>query len=269
MDKQARIALVGAGGRMGLAIAKIIAGQPSAKLVAAVDRPDAPAAGQDMGTLIGEPPFGVILGNDLPGAAKSADVIIDLSLPLATANVISVAVAAKTPLVCGTTGIDDAILRQFDEAATEIPVLYATNLSPGITLLTALVEQATRALRAGYDIEIVEMHHRNKVDAPSGTAITLAESAARGRGLDPQKALVMGRSGHTGIRPEKEIGMHALRGGGVFGDHTVILASQNERIELTHRASSRTLFAEGAVKAALFLAAQPPGRYTMKDALGM
>ncbi len=269
MSKIVNIALVGAGGRMGLAIAKIIAGQPSARLAAAVERPNAPAVGQDLGALIGEPPFGVTVGDDLQGAARSADVMIDLSLPLATENVIAAAVAAKTPLLCGTTGIDEGLLRQFEEAAAEIPVLYATNLSPGISLLTALVEQATRALSAGYDIEIVEMHHRNKVDAPSGTALTLAEAAARGRGLDPGNALVNGRSGHTGIRSEDEIGMHALRGGGVFGDHTVILASQNERIELTHRASSRTLFAEGAVKAALFLAAQPPGRYTMKDALGM
>jgi 4-hydroxy-tetrahydrodipicolinate reductase len=263
------IGIVGACGRMGLEIATAAAAQNDVRVVAALEQPGADGVGKDIGEMIHRGPMNVIVGTDLDEAVRAADVVVDLSLPSSTTAVIDACVTAKTPLLCGTTGVSEDILARFDSAARTIPVVYASNLSPGITLLTSLIAQAARALSDGYDIEIIEMHHRNKVDAPSGTALTLAEAAASARGLSLKDAIVHGRAGHTGVRRGDEIGMHAVRGGGVFGDHTVILASQNERIEITHRASSRALFAEGAVKAARFLAKQPPGRYTMKDALGM
>ncbi len=263
------IGIIGAAGRMGRAIAQAACDTPLTHVVSALERPDAAAVGTDLGILINREPMDVIISADLPQIIEVADVVIDLSLPVATESIIDACIAARTPLLCGTTGVSGAVLARFDLAAETIPVLYASNLSPGITLLTSLVRQAAAALSDGYDIEIVEMHHRLKVDAPSGTALTLAEAAAEARGLDPSEALVNGRSGHTGERPKDQIGLHALRGGGVTGDHTVILASQHERIELTHRAASRTILAEGAVKGALFLAKQPPGRYTMKDVLGL
>ena len=269
MTPEVGICLVGAAGRMGLEIARAATASQRARIAAAVEHPNAPSVGRDIGALTGLSPVEVIVETDLHRAARKGDVIVDLSLPEATASVIEAAVNAKKPLLSGTTGIDDRTLTLFDQAAKAIAVLHAANLSPGITLLTALVEQAARGLAQDYDIEIVEMHHRNKLDAPSGTALTLAEAAALGRGLCPKEAIKMGRSGHTGVRPTREIGVHAMRGGAVFGDHTVILASQNERIELTHRASSRGLFAEGAVQAALFLHGKPAGRYTMKDVLGI
>lgn len=269
MTKTVGIGLIGAGGRVCLEIAKAALAHPETHIASALERPDAESAGQDIGALLRQDPVGVVVGTDLETTVRAADVVVDLSHPRVTASVIDASVAAKKPLLSGTTGIDRDTLSRFDTAGHTIPVLYASNLSPGITLLTSLVAQAAAALNTGYDIEVMEMHHRNKVDAPSGTALTLAEAAAGARGLDPAEVLRHGRSGHTGIRTDDEIGMHALRGGSVFGDHTIVLASQNERLELTHKASSRGLFGEGAVRATLFLATQAPGRYTMQDALGL
>jgi 4-hydroxy-tetrahydrodipicolinate reductase len=268
MQKPLAIALVGAAGRMGLEIARAARARGDLRIVSAVERQGAVAVGSDLGEIAGAGASGVIVGEDLVKAFESADVAIDLSLPEATSAVVAAAKKTKTPLVLGTTGIDEAALTAIDEASKDIPILYTPNLSPGIAVAAALVEHAVKALGPGYDIEIIETHHRNKKDAPSGTALTLAQAAARSRGLNLTEASRLGRSGQTGMRPENEIGIHAVRAGGVFGDHTVVLASEHERIEITHRASSRALFAEGALRAALVLVGKPPGRYTMADIVG-
>lgn len=266
-EKPITIALVGAAGRMGQEITRIAARRQQLRVGAAVEGVGSPAVGRDLGDIAGIGNLGVTIVDHLETAFAAADVAVDLSLPKATVNVIDAALATDTALVCGTTGLEDSTLSLFDSAAKRIPVLYTPNLSPGIAVLSALVEQASAALGGDYDIEIVEMHHRDKVDAPSGTALALAEAAARGAKTDLAETLQVGRAGQVGKRPASEIGVHAVRGGGVFGDHTVILAGQHERIELSHMAASRSLFAEGALRAAQFLSGKPPGRYTMADVL--
>ena len=186
-----------------------------------------------------------------------------------TNSVIEAALSSNTPLVCGTTGISEETLTRLEKAAKQIPVLYATNLSLGIAVLTSLVGQAIKALGTGYDAEVVEMHHNKKVDAPSGTARSIVEAIAHAKGADLSKDVIFGRSGHTGARTPDEIGVHAVRGGSVFGDHTVILAGPDERIELTHKAGSRALFASGAIRAAIFMKNAKPGMYKMSDVLGL
>lgn len=264
-----KICLVGAAGRMGLEIVKAAAASGTAKVVSAVESEQSPMMGKDVGELAGIGPLGTPVTSTLADCAASCDVIVDLSLPIATTSVIDMAKAAGKPLICGTTGLTSAVILLFDEAAKTIPVIQTTNLSLGVAVLNILVEQAARLLDKRFDIEIVEMHHRNKADAPSGTALTLASSAAAGRGLEAEKVIRNGREGYTGVRSVDEIGMHALRGGGVFGDHSVIFASPAERVTLMHQAESRALFAEGAVKAACFLSGKAPGRYTMRNVLGL
>ena len=264
-----KICLVGAAGRMGLEIVRAAEASGEAEVVSAVENDQSPVLGRDVGELAGIGPLGTPVTSTLADCAAACDVIVDLSLPIATSSVIKAAVTAEKPLVCGTTGLTSAVILRFDEAARTVPVIQTTNLSLGVAVLNILVEQAARLLDNRFDIEIVEMHHRNKADAPSGTALTLASSAATGRSLEAEKVMKTGRSGHTGARSVEEIGMHAVRGGGVFGDHTVIFASPAERVELSHKAESRTLFAEGAVKAACFLVGKAPGRYTMKNVLGL
>jgi 4-hydroxy-tetrahydrodipicolinate reductase len=254
---------------MGLEITRAAHAIGSVRIVGAVEREGSPAVGQDLGDIAGLGPIGVVVDTRFESAIALADVVIDLSSPQVTGAVVGAARAAKKPLVCGTTGLGDDGVALFDAAATEIPVLYASNLSLGVAVMTALVQQAARALGQNYDVEIVEMHHRDKVDAPSGTALSLARAAAESLGLGQPEPFCFGREGHTGKRPNSHIGIHAVRGGGVFGEHTVIFADRHERVEITHRASSRALFAQGAIKAARFLAARPPGRYTMTDVLGI
>jgi len=268
MSGPARIALVGAAGRMGLEIARAARDRDDIVICAAIEHAEHPALGRDLGELAGGGALGTTLADDLEDAAEQAAVIVDLSLPSATAKVIAAAVRHGTALVCGTTGLRGPELAAFAEAARRVPVLYTTNLSPGIALLNRLVAEAIPALGPSYDIEIIETHHRDKVDAPSGTALTLAESAATAAGLERDEALRHGRVGKTGKRSPAEIGIHAVRGGGVFGEHRVILAGAHEEVVLTHRASSRRLFADGALRAALFVAGRKPGRYSMQDVLG-
>jgi 4-hydroxy-tetrahydrodipicolinate reductase len=268
MKNSVTVALVGAGGRMGLEITRVASSREDVRVGAAVEHAGSIAVGQDLGVLAGVGANGVVIGVDMLQAFTMADVVIDLSLPSATPAVVADARAAKKPLVCGTTGLDEQTLALFDSASADIAVLQTPNLSPGIAVTKTLVERAAAALGPDYDIEIVELHHRDKVDAPSGTALALADAAARSRGLGDE-AYKFGREGHTGPRTQTEIGIHAVRGGGVFGEHTVILSGRNERIEITHRAASRTLFAEGALKAAIFLSSCMPGCFSMKDVLGL
>jgi len=240
------IGIIGSAGRMGRAIA------------AELEAKGIPGAG------------GVDRGEGtLAELIPASDVLIDFSAPAALETNLRACVAAGKPVVVGTTGLEAEHHRLIDEAARAIPVLQTGNMSLGVNLLAALVEDAARRLGDDWDIEIVEMHHRHKVDAPSGTALLLGEAAARGRGIALAGHSERGRDGITGARAKGAIGFASLRGGSVAGDHQVIFATDDERIELGHRAENRAIFARGAVKAALWLAGQKPGRYDMKNVLGL
>ena len=260
-----RLGLVGALGRMGLEIARAAAKRDDLRVAAAIERPDHPDLGADLSARAGAGPAGVIVGADL--ALGGVDVVVDLSHPAAAAAVAAAAAAAGQALLCGTTGLDGAAIAAIDRAAAKVPVLQTPNLSPGVAVLAELVRRAASVLGEGYDVEIVELHHRRKEDAPSGTALLLAAEASAGFGRIAPAQLCFGRSGRTGERPVGQIGIHAVRGGSVFGEHRVILAGPHERLEIAHAAESRALFAEGALRAALFLARARPGRYAMSDVL--
>lgn len=268
-----KVLIVGAGGRMGLAMARLIAQRavPGLELVAAVDRAGAPLLGQDAGVAAGVPALGVAIGADLAaGLAARPDVAVDFSSPSATAATAAQVAAAGVPWVVGTTGLGAAEQAAVAQAARKIPVVLSANMSLGVNLLYALVAQAARTL-AGlrYDCEIVERHHRRKKDAPSGTALYLGEAAAQGFGWNLQDVAVDGRTGIPGERPEKEIGFHAVRGGDIVGDHTVLFAADGECIELSHRATSRDTLALGALRAAAWLPGRAPALYGMRDVLGL
>ncbi|AMO72859.1 4-hydroxy-tetrahydrodipicolinate reductase [Sphingorhabdus sp. M41] len=239
------IGIIGSKGRMGQA------------LVAAIEEAGHSHAG------------GADQGDDVAALVAASDVLVDFSSPKALQAMLDACVAANTPIVIGTTGLEAVHHAAIDEAATKIPVLQTGNTSLGVNMLAALVEQAASKLGDDWDIEIVEMHHRHKVDAPSGTAKLLGEAAARGRGIDLTAHSESGRDGITGAREKGAIGFAALRGGSVAGDHTVIFASDEERIELTHRAENRMIFAHGAVKAADWLVGKDVGRYGMADILDL
>jgi 4-hydroxy-tetrahydrodipicolinate reductase len=240
------IGIIGSAGRMGQAI--------RAELTA---RGIGCAGGVDKGE------------GDLSTLVAASDVLIDFSSPAALKDTLDDCVVAGKPIVIGTTGLEEVHHHLIDAASHSIPVLQTGNTSLGVNLLAALVEQAAQRIGDDWDIEIVEMHHRHKVDAPSGTALLLGESAARGRGIDLAANSERGRDGITGARKAGAIGFASLRGGSVAGDHQIIFATEGERIELGHRAESRAIFARGAVKAALWLAEQAPGRYDMKSVLGL
>ena len=220
------------------------------------------AAPSEAGTML----EGIKATSDPATAIEHAEVVIDFSHPSAVVSLAKACRARAVPLVSGTTNLDDAAKRAFEELSMVAPVLWAPNMSLGVQLLADLVEQAVRRLGVGFDVEILETHHNKKIDAPSGTAKRLLEAVRSG--VDATMPAVHGREGEPGARKKGEIGVHAIRGGDVIGDHTVMLLGQGERIELTHRASSRDLFAHGALRAAGFLLGRSPGRYTIKDLLG-
>lgn len=263
----ARVALHGATGRMGRAILEVLAAEPGLSLAAALAASGDEALGRDAGELAGIGTLGVTIGS--LGESIDADVVIDFSTPDALAQLAERCRASKIPLVSGTTGLAAAHQAVLDALATVAPVVHAPNMSVGVSVLFHLAEVATRLLGPGFDAEIVEMHHRHKVDAPSGTAVRLAERVAKARGLDPAEAVVHGRSGQVGPRRDDEIGVMTLRGGGVVGEHTLVLAGAGERVELVHRAQDRSIFARGAVRAASWIVGRAPGRYDMPDVLGI
>ncbi|MBN8819403.1 MAG: 4-hydroxy-tetrahydrodipicolinate reductase [Sphingomonas sp.] len=252
------IGIFGARGRMGQAIAGL-----------AADAGLTIAGGTDSqagGTIGAE---SALITADPAALAASADVLIDFSVPAALDAHLAACIAAGKPLLIGTTGLEAEHQARIDAAARSIPVLQTGNTSLGVNLLAALVREAAARLGDDWDIEIVEMHHRHKVDAPSGTALLLGQAAAAGRGIDLASHSARGRDGITGARKAGDIGFAALRGGSVAGDHMVILATDQERIELGHRAESRIIFARGAIKAAQWLIGKAPGRYAMADVLGL
>lgn len=251
------IGIFGAAGRMGHAIAQV-AMEAGLKIAGGTDR----QAGGDIAP-------GVAISSDPLALARQSDVLIDFSVPTALSAHLDACIAAKKPLLIGTTGLESAHHALIDEAARAIPLLQTGNTSLGVNLLAALVEQAAAGLGDDWDIEIVEMHHRHKVDAPSGTALLLGEAAARGRGISLADHSERGRDGITGARKQGAIGFAALRGGSVAGDHQVVFATEGERIEIGHRAENRVIFARGAVKGACWLIGRPAGRYDMKGVLGL
>jgi len=264
-----RLIVAGAGGRMGRALTRVISETPGAVLTGALEAPESELLGQDSGVLAGLSANGVLLSADLWSLSAQADGILDFTVPGAT--IANVAIAAQRHLVhvIGTTGLsasDDAVIQSVTSRAV---VVKSGNMSLGINLLAALVKRVAQSLDSSFDIEILEMHHREKIDAPSGTAFLLGEAAAAGRRILLDAHSARGRDGHTGARRPGDIGFASLRGGTVTGDHSVIFAGAMERIELTHRAEDRTMFAQGAIKAALWARDKKPGFYSMIDVLGL
>lgn len=265
-----KIAVAGAGGRMGAFIIGAVIQTDGLTLHSAFDRASAEGIGKDAGSLAGLEPCGVAITDSVVDALTGADAIIDFTAPRASLDLAGRAAKAGLIHIIGTTGLSEADNAAIAEAARAgAKIVKSGNFSLGVNLLAGLVRQAAAALGDDFDIEIVEMHHRNKVDAPSGTALLLGEAAAEGRGIALNTHSDRGRDGDTGVRKSGDIGFAALRGGSVVGDHTVILAGNAERIELGHRAESRAIFANGAVRAALWARTQPGGLYSMADVLGL
>lgn len=262
-----KLGVIGAGGRMGRALIRAVDAHPEATLAAATDRPEAGLAGSDAGTLAGLGPLGVAVADDV-AAFSGCDAVLDFTTPAASTRTCAALAGMGVAHVIGTTGFaadEDAAIAAL---APRIPIVKSGNMSLGVNLLAALVRQAARALPDA-DLEIVEMHHRRKVDAPSGTALLLGHAAAEGRGIRLEDQAVFAREGQTGPREAGTIGFATLRGGTVIGEHEVILALDQERITLGHIAEDRGVFANGAVAAALWLRGRPAGLYTMTDVLGL
>ncbi|MFC1807407.1 4-hydroxy-tetrahydrodipicolinate reductase [Candidatus Omnitrophota bacterium] len=262
-----KITIVGCCGRMGMRIASLASEDNEIKIAGAVEIKGSPNIGKNLGDIIGLPKIDVKINDDLKRAVGDSDVIIDFTKPTVTLTSLSVARELKIPIVIGTTGITDEELRVIKSASSSIPVLYSSNMSVGVNLLFKIVPEMAKALGQDYDIEIVEAHHNKKKDAPSGTAMTLAEQIAQARDLRLKDSVLYGREGNVGQRPKDQIGVHAVRGGGIVGDHTVYFVGANERIEITHRAHSRDIFAQGALVAAKYIADKSPGLYNMQNAI--
>ena len=256
-----KIAIAGAAGRMGQMLVREIARTEGSSLAGALEQAGSNALGTETG--------GVKIVADPAAAIATANVLIDFTVPAATVAHARVCADKGVSMVIGTTGLDPEQTKAIHEAAKKVPIMWAANMAPGVNLLLALVEKAAAMLDPSYDIEIFEMHHRHKIDAPSGTALALGHSAAAGRKVVLENVWRRSRDGHTGARPTGEIGFAALRGGEEVGVHTVMFAAAGERLELTHRSFSRENYAAGAVAAAKWLKGKKPGLYGMKDVLGL
>lgn len=264
-----KIGIVGAAGRMGRALIRASAATPGCVVAGGVETKGAPELGQDLGTLAGLDPLGTKLTDDPLELAANVDALLDFTTPAASVEFAGLSANGRIIHVIGTTGFseeDEAALRR---AANHATIIKAGNMSLGVNLAVALTKKIAQTLDPDYDIEIVEMHHRHKVDAPSGTALMLGQAAAEGRGVKLDAHSVRTRDGHTGERKNGAIGFATLRGGDVVGDHTVIFAGPGERIEISHKASDRAIFARGAVKAAQWGFGKDPGLYSMADVLGL
>jgi len=257
-----KIAIAGAAGRMGQILIRQIAATPGCSLASALEGRGSNALGTDAGG-------GVKIGCDAPAAIGAAETLIDFTVPAATVAHARIAADKGVAMVIGTTGLDPEQTASVRDCAAKTPILWAANMSMGINILLALVEKTAAMLDPSYDIEVLEMHHRHKIDAPSGTALALGRAAAAGRQVKLESVWRKSRDGHTGARPAGEIGFAALRGGEEVGVHTVMFAAAGERLELSHRAFSRETYASGALRAALWLAGKKPGLYDMKDVLGL
>jgi 4-hydroxy-tetrahydrodipicolinate reductase len=262
-----KVGVHGAAGRMGRTVVQLVSEAADLTLACAIDAPGSLAIGRDAGELAGVGTLNVAVSGSVEAIAN-ADVVIDFSLPSAIDPLFDAASRHRVPLVLATTGLSEDQWRSLDALAAEVPLIAAPNYSTGVAVLYHLAEQASRLLRE-YDLEIVEMHHRLRVDAPSGTALGLGAAAARGRQQALREHAVFGREGQVGPRADDEIGIMTLRGGDVIGDHTLIIAGAGERLELTHKATNRGLFAHGALRAARWLTGKAAGRYGMNHVLGL
>ena len=263
-----RVAVAGAGGRMGRMLIEATLGDPRAALVAAFDQPDATVQGKDAGELVGRP-CGVRVGSDSEADIARASVLIDFTRPVATLEHVAVCRRHGVAMVIGTTGFDGAGKAAITAAAQEIPIVFAPNMSVGVNVVFKLLDLAARILGEGYDVEIVEAHHRHKVDAPSGTALRMGEVVARALGRDLDDCAVYGREGVTGERQQTTIGFATVRGGDIVGDHQVMFCGVGERVEIGHKAGSRMPYALGSLRAAHFLVGRQAGLFDMQDVLGL
>ena len=263
------VVIIGAAGRMGLSLVRAASEFPELRISGAIGSPGSGVLGQDAGELAGIGRLEIALTDDLDTALARADVVIDFSHPQATRPNLEACLAARKPLLIGTTGLAAELTSAFDAAATQIPLLVAPNTSIGITLLIELTRMAAKSLPPDFDIEISEAHHRMKKDAPSGTALALAKAAAQGRGLPETQIIKAATANRTGERRKSDIGFAVVRGGDIVGEHTVLFAGSGEQVTLGHRATDRAVFARGALQAALWLAHQKPGRYFMRDFIGL
>jgi len=264
-----KIAVMGVAGRMGQELVRAVQQTQGCAISGAAERPDSPLIGADVGTLAGIGALGIAVGADPLEIIAKSDGILDFTTPKATVEFAGLAASGRVVHVIGTTGLTEADEAQIAAAARHAPIIKAGNMSLGVNLLAAITRRVAEALDADYDIEIVEMHHRDKVDAPSGTALMLGAAAAQGRGIALDAHAIRGRDGITGPRRRGDIGFSSLRGGSVVGEHRVVLAGPGERIELAHLAGDRSIFARGAVKAVLWGRGKAPGLYSMSDVLGL
>ncbi len=263
------IGIVGCAGRMGKRLVTLGSETEGCHLSGGTVRPGSEASGRDIGELAGVSRLGVPAGESAAELFRASDVVIDFTTPEAASENAQLAAEHTTALVVGTTGLADKQKSDLEEAGRKVPVVYAPNMSLGVNLLSLMVERVAAALDEDFDIEVLEMHHRHKVDAPSGTALALGEAAARGRGIDLEPHAQRVRDGHTGPRKRGDIGFATLRGGDVVGEHSVIFATTGERLEFAHKSGDRDIFARGAIKAALWTKGKGAGFYSMRDVLGL
>ncbi|MFT3804698.1 MAG: 4-hydroxy-tetrahydrodipicolinate reductase [Burkholderiaceae bacterium] len=263
-----RIAIAGADGRMGRMLVEAVLRADDLLLDGAFDVPGSRAIGRDAADFLGEK-SGVTISDDVDASLSGADMLIDFTRPAATLSHLAAAERAGKAMVIGTTGFDDAGKARIHAAAERIPIVFAPNMGVGVNALGKILAVAARILDEGYDVEVIEAHHRHKIDAPSGTALWLGEVVAEATGRDLARDAVYARHGHTGERAARSIGFSAIRGGDIVGDHTVLFAGTGERIEITHKSTSRASYAEGALRACRFLAGRTDGLFDMQDVLGL
>lgn len=263
-----RFAIAGSGGRMGRALIETVLAAPDAELVAALEHPGSPCIGRDAGELMGTP-CGIAIETDIDAALCQVDCLIDFTRPEGTLQHLAACRRYGVHLVIGTTGFSAQQKQAIEEAACDIPIVFAPNMAVGVNAVFKLLDVAARILDQGYDVEVIEAHHRHKVDAPSGTALRMGEVVADALGRSLSECAVYGREGHTGERPTAQIGFSTVRGGDIVGDHTVLFAGTGERIEITHKSASRMPYAQGSLRAARFLRDKKHGLFDMQDVLGL
>ena len=263
-----RFAIAGSGGRMGRTLIEAVFNADDARLVAALELPGNPLLGKDAGELLGQP-CGVAISADAEAALAQADCLIDFTRPEATLEHLAVCRKRGVHMVIGTTGFTTEQKLTIQDASRDIPIVFAPNMAVGVNAVFKLLDVAARILNEGYDVEVIEAHHRHKVDAPSGTALRMGEVVAAALGRDLAECAVYGREGHTGERPATQIGFATVRGGDIVGDHTVLFAGTGERVEITHKAASRMPYALGSLRAARFMRGRVKGLYDMQDVLGL
>ena len=266
---ECRIGILGCAGRMGRMLIKAATERDGCAVGGGTEPLGSPSLGKDLGDLAGLGPLGISAGEDAVALFAESDVVIDFTAPAASVAHAGLAADSGTALLVGTTGLNSDQITAIEAAGAKAPILLAANMSLGVNLLLEVVEQVAAALDEDYDIEVLEMHHRHKVDSPSGTALALGKAAAAGRGVDLDAVADKVRDGIVGARKRGDIGFATLRGGDVAGEHSVIFAADGERIMLSHKASSREVFSRGAITAALWLSERPAGFYSMKDVLGL